>query len=228
MNSKLLEKLAKLIRLTASPNVHEAELAMAKAVEIATLNNINLASVQADCEKSPEEIFKDTVDCGQRMSVSQKFVNIILGRYFEVKLVVGGSRYGGRKIHFVGEREKIDFAVWVNTYLNEVFMQSWHSYKKTREVSANIRETYFLGLFRGFCQKMDEAKREAEKAIAPEAEGSYQLVVADKKRALEIATNGFFPHLRKSPKMNIGMRDRQAYDSGFQKGKTINLHKQIA
>ena len=69
MNENLLNRLTKLLSLSKSNNIHEAELALTKATELATEAGIDLATVACREASAQEklEMVEETVKTGQRL-----------------------------------------------------------------------------------------------------------------------------------------------------------------
>ena len=69
MNEQLLNKLKKLLNLSKSSNINEAELALQKATAMAAEAGIDLAmvSVKADSEAEKLEMVQETAFSGKRL-----------------------------------------------------------------------------------------------------------------------------------------------------------------
>jgi len=229
MNNQILEKLRKLVNLAAgNANLHEAEVAMQMAQKIAFQNNIDLAQVEPQNRQSVE-IDKAQINCGQRMSISQNFVNVILGKFFEIRIITSGGRISGRKMFYFGKKDDVEFAVWANQYLNKLFLDLWHShYAKNPHLSTKMRETFFFGLYKGLAEKLQEQKDSQESSLGAEVKQSYEIVLVDNAALIEQSVNQSFPNLTKSTKKRIAVRDSEVFGAGHAEGKKINLFKQIA
>jgi len=228
MNNQILEKLRKLVNLaTGNANLHEAEVAMQMAQKIAFQNNIDLAQVEP--QSRSVEIDKAQINCGQRMSVSQNFVNVILGRFFEVRIIISGNRASGRKIFYFGKKDDVEFAVWANQYLNKLFLDLWHvHYAKNPHLNTKMRETFFFGLYKGLAEKLQEQKDSQESSLEAEVKQSYEIVLVDNAALIQQSVNQSFPSLTKSTNKRIAVRNSEVFGAGHAEGKKINLCKQIA
>src|SRR5271165_4100986 len=164
MNNPTIEKIKKLIKLSASTNEHEAELALMKAKELATEAGIDLAmdSLKNDEETIKEEFIKQEFNAGKRHSVCQTVVSNILQNHFNVDLVYSGSRWRGRVIHFIGRKSEVELAIYVNQYLTAEFMRRWHKYKDSNNLNTKERNSYLWGLYEGLSAKLNESKKKAE------------------------------------------------------------------
>ena len=207
ISSPLLDKIAKLLRLSASPNQHEAELALSKAKQLAVENDIDLASVSTDT--MPEEIYeKDTVTFGKRKPVTGKFVIWIVEAHFNVSIVGSGSREEGKRINLIGKTNNIQIAIYVFHFLSQTFMSLWHKYQKDSDCSARSRGSYFYGLYQGLDEKLTAARVQAESAkfseledtrgaeASAEIKNTYALMVVSNKQKLSSAVEKYFPRIR--------------------------------
>jgi hypothetical protein len=80
--NKLLEKIEKLLALSGSDNIHEANLAMERAIKIAVDNNIELSEVTSKTKNS--EIIKEMWHTGNsRLPLTQTFVSSFRSDYCE-------------------------------------------------------------------------------------------------------------------------------------------------
>ena len=77
MNDLLLGKLKKLLNLSKSANIHEAELALQKATAMAAEAGIDLAMVSAKAESEAEklEMVQETAFNGKRLPSLQKYAS---------------------------------------------------------------------------------------------------------------------------------------------------------
>ena len=231
--SPLVDKIAKLLRLSASPNQHEAELALSKAKQLAVENDIDLASVSTDT--MPEETYeKDTVTFGKRKPITGKFVIWIVESHFNVSVIGSGSREEGKNINFVGKTNDIQIAIYVFHFLSQTFMSLWHKYQDDTYCSARSRGSYFYGLYQGLDEKLKEAKAQAEAAkfselevtkgaeASSEIKNAYALMVVSNKVKLTGAVEKFFPRLRHS-KCTVRLSNDDALSQGRIDGRKIEI-----
>jgi len=231
--SPLVDKIAKLLRLSASPNQHEAELALSKAKQLAVENDIDLASVSTDT--MPEETYeKDTVTFGKRKPITGKFVIWIVESHFNVSIVGSGSREAGKQINFIGKTSDIQIAIYVFHFLSQTFMSLWHTYQDYSCCSAGSRGSYFYGLYQGLDEKLKEAKAQAERAKFSELavergadasaviKNAYALIVVSNKEKLTGAVEKYFPRIRHT-KINVRLGNDSALSRGRIDGGKIEI-----
>jgi dimeric dUTPase (all-alpha-NTP-PPase superfamily) len=241
MNEDTFNKIKKLLRVATSSNQHEAELAMAHAQKLGILHNIDISSINAFDEKKEEEKYtKDDVNCGQRYGITQRFANWILEKHFNVKIILSGSRHFGKSIHIIGKTSDVEFAKYLNDYLQETFMRIWHSERKIKNYAVRERESFLYGLYLGLNQKLDENKKEVEEQKfiqisneKGEEEGekvkhSYSLMIVNDKEKLQAKVGDYFPHLRKGGSYRVRTRNYDVVNDGMAKGRTIRTNMAIA
>ena len=238
VNAKLLDKIAKLLRLTESPNPHEAELALTMAKKLAVENDIDLASVE-DTRLEPQSYEQGEIVLGKRKPVTGRFVCWIIQEHFNTSIVFGGGRRWGQVVHFVGKKKDIDISIYVFHFLNQTFMSMWHEYKKETECPASSRGSYFYGLYKGIANKLTLARQEAERQKFADLQAergesatdgikqSYALMVMSNKDQLTKAVGEFYPHLRKGGSYKINLNNVEAFSQGEEDGQTIEINPSI-
>jgi hypothetical protein len=236
ISNETLEKLRKLLRMSASTNEHEAALALSRAQEIAVRHQIDLASVRVE-DRPKQTVEKEMVS--ETHNKQQKFIHWLLRGHFNVHLVwVGGSKK--RQVWFIGEKTDILFAQWVSEYLTGEFPRLWLAYKRRNMIQADTaRVTYYYGLWQGldakltaakqeaFAAKMSEVKQESGEERASVVGQSYALAIVDRKKNVEQAVKEFFPNTIKGRKTSIKIRDTNAQYAGVSAGRNINLNRPI-
>ena len=246
INDSLVEKIRKLLALGSALNDSpaQAELAMQKAKQLAIENDIDLASIQVfENKKSDEPIVKgDEINLGKRESVCQKFIYWLLQKHFNVKVITGGGRYYGKMLTLIGKTKDIQIATYINTFLNQEFMNLWHKYRETHyEAQTKDRNSYFWGLYNGLDSKLKEQSKTTESAsfssivaargsqAAAQVQNCYALAVTSHKERLEDALNEFYPRLRKASRRSYsnGHHSESARESGFAAGRNISLRMGI-
>lgn len=223
--NKILAKLEKLIALSGSPDEHEANSAMEKAIELATLHNIELSRVSSNC--SSDQVEKEEMATNtSRLPVTHRFVADILKNFFEVEIITGGNRATGRRIYFVGKKDKIEFARFLNEYLTNTFFKLWYKfYKNNPEVSVKTaRESYFCGLWQGLTKKLKDAKQATESTIASDLQANYTLMAVNSSEILKQAITKFFPDVVYKKGKTVNNYDSDVASKGFSDGQKIVVH----
>lgn len=224
-NEKILVKLEKLIALSGSANEHEASLAMEKAIELATLHNIELSRVSSN--HSSNQIEKEEMETNKaRLPITQRFVSNIIKKYFEVEIITGGNRSTGRKIYFVGKKDKIEFAKFLNEYLTNTFFNLWYKfYEKNPQVTVKTaRESYFCGLWQGLSKKLKDMQEATESTITSDLQANYSLMLVNSSEMLKQAITKFFPDVVYKTGKSVNNYNAVVANKGYSDGQRINIH----
>ena len=233
-----LERIKKLLALSKSSNPHEADLAMAKAREIAIDAGIDLAMAAINMEQAPvkEAFTQGFVSQGKRKNVTQRAVTTILQHHFNVNILYSGSRSEGQSIIFIGRNSDVELAVYINGFLNEEFMRRWHRYREQSfQITTEERSAFIYGMQQGLSAKLDERKKQTEQnrfnlldsTLADKVKNQYQLMVINEDEARSKAVAHYYPEVRKnysSFKMSGSMDSTMA---GFREGKSININNPL-
>lgn len=239
MNDAILSKLKKLLNLSKSASGAEAELALSKATEIATNAGIDLAMVAAkdtNTEQEKLELVEDEIKCGSRLPSLQKYASWLLQAYFNVKIIYTGSRCYGKNILFLGDKKDVEFAKFVNNFVQEDMQRRWEYYKKGNNLSVRFKQTFMYNCWRGFDAKLKEAKQATENQRFNElpvserstVESKYALVISTKADAVKSFMVNRHPRLR-----NVAVRVGNVFSGtsvakdGFAVGQTMNVNRPL-
>lgn len=227
----IVEKIRKLLALSTSGNQNESELALLKAKKFAAEHDIDLALIQIfEGKKSEKPIEKsEKLKLGNRKSITQRFVSWTLEKHFKVKIIYHGSRDMGFSIVFIGTKENIEIATYLNSYLNAEFMKLWQQYYKTSNCRLEERASYIEGLYYGLNDKLalENAQTESEKfsGHSEETKNQFALIVVNEKERLQKATEAFYPTLKKAATYTSRGYHSNALQSGKQAGANISLRR---
>lgn len=228
------EKISKLLRLSQSNNQHEAELALMHAKRIATENEIDIAliDIHSGVKKKNEPIIRNDISLGQRKSVAQRYISWLLNEHFNVKIIYSGNRQRGMTMALIGKSDKIQIALYVQSFLNQKFMELWRDYYAKTNCELKDRETYLFGLYKGLSQKLtdEQNKVESEKLAnqSQETQNQWGLMVISEKDRLDEAVGQFFPSLKKAAKFTLKNYSENTYVNGVIAGKSINIKPAIS
>src|SRR5690349_5362669 len=100
-----LDKIKKLLRLSQSPNPHEAEAALKKAMEMATRHAVDLEGLRNDPDFA--DIIHKWFPMKARISREWQSALVIAERYFHVKPCISRAR---RQVVLVGRPDAIEVA----------------------------------------------------------------------------------------------------------------------
>ena len=234
MNQEVIDKIRKLLNLGNRGGTQaESELAMAKAQELAILNNINLSAIKMN--ESVEQYEEKYIQEGtQRKSVCQKFITWILQNHFNVTVI-----YRGANVLVIGKTSDCQIAEYVQGFLSREMMNLWKEYKKINNAPVSSRNSFIYGVYLGLSNKLTASKNEVEAAKFKEiadaqgqdesdkVKGNYQLAVVDSSKERANAVKKFCPRLR-NVLTSVGRTHcGDAVSSGKAVGSRINLHQGV-
>lgn len=137
----ILDRIRKLLRLSkcskASPN--EAAVALAKAMQLAAENGIDLAKIST--EDSDANVTHRTTPA--TFGVAERNASSLVKRHFNVDALFA-TQDGKKVIHFTGYPETCDLAIYVFVYLVRSAKSAWKN--RTNKRLKN-RESFIFGFF---------------------------------------------------------------------------------
>jgi len=238
MNELLLGKLKKLLNLSKSANIHEAELALQKATAMAAEAGIDLAmvSAKADSEAEKLEMVQDTAFSGKRLPSLQKYASWLLNKHFNVHVIYSGGRYFGRTVNILGDKRDVEFAKFVNEFVQDDMQRRWEYYKKSNGLTVRMKDTFMYNLWRGLDSKLTEAKAAAETAKfnampqeqVADTKARYGIVISDKKAAVQQFVTKTYPRLSSVKTRVNNFSNSTVATDGYSVGRSMNISRPIA
>ncbi|MCL2777598.1 MAG: SprT-like domain-containing protein [Polyangiaceae bacterium] len=214
---KIGERIAHLLALAESPNVHEAEAAMLAAQRLLLKHNVMLQKAKLAQGYAFLHLGKPT----GRTTEAERTLSLILGKHFFVEAIwvpvyrpLEGKR--GSVLEICGTEENLEIAEYVHGYLVETAERLWNEHRKTHGIRSNRdRRTYLAGVMTGMNDKLSrEAKSSKKAGLIWVADGD--LASFFRKR---------HPHVRHM--RYAGQKRTDAYAHGREAGRQIVLHKGI-
>lgn len=150
----VLRKVQKLMALANSANEHEAQAAMIKSQQLLLKHNID-AKYACDEEKMYlKRILKQRREDAKMRAIARIletfFVNVVYSRG-------GDSTY----LEILGTSVNVEIAEYVASILQTELDRLWlHAQKTTRMRGQIAKNSFFLGLARGYCDKVKSLKHE--------------------------------------------------------------------
>jgi len=216
MNTDILEKVKKLLRLgTKNSNLHEAEIALKRAFELAQRHNIDVESL--DLDEHTEKVAHEWFSFTKRASFLQVRAVGIVASYFNVEVCRDWE-----KIVYVGKPTDIAIAHYVYDFIVRVGRSELRQYeiserKQRRKMSTGKRKQFTQGFLYGISAQLRKSK---EQIILTDSQTA--LVVAD-GAARERYMDELIPK-RKTIKLTEGRKNRTALDHGYMRGKETNIN----
>jgi len=166
--TRAVDRIARLLALAESPNVHEAEAAMAAAQRLMLKHNIDAKARVKDRDYDHRAL---GVPSG-RVEESQRILAGLLGRHFFVEVIwipvyrpLEGKR--GSVLEICGTRSNLEMAEYVHAFLTRASETGWADHKRALGLRSNReRRTFQSGVMTGFASKLArEAKRHREEGL---------------------------------------------------------------
>ena len=216
--SGVLRRIARLLALAESPNVHEAEAAMKAAQRLMLQHNIEGAVAAA----REGYAFRQLGQPNGRVQGAEHVLAGLLSRHFFVEAIwvhsydVADGR-AGRVLEICGTPSNLDVAAYVHGFLLETGERLWREHRHERRLRGNAeRRRFLLGVMIGFDEKLKEGSAESRR------EGL--IWVGDP--ALENYLARRYP--RRSGGSSIGISPTESYEQGRQAGRNIVLHRPVS
>lgn len=221
-----MARVEKLLALSQSSNEHEAALAMQKANDLIAKYHIQELGNNREYRYGLGIIDRKR----KRIESYQRRICNILHDFFFVRVVLA-SLYDPlrndtyKTIELLGTKENVTIAEYCYHFLENRLASLWslnrHRFKGSVRTEKN---SYYLGLLRGFYQKLQEQKKCKEESDVQPQMGD--LVVAEGKR-LEVFVGMRFPRLKKASKSGVKIYGG-TYDEGVAAGKSITFAEGLA
>jgi len=209
------ERIARLLALAESPNVHEAEAAMAAAQRLLLKHNIELRDARA----AQGYVWKHLGTPTGRTTEAERVLSLLINRHFFVEAIwipVYRPREGkrGSVLEICGSAENVDIAEYVHGYLIATAERLWREHKVNLGIRGDRdRRTFLAGVMTGMSEKLArESKKSEEAGLVWVADGD--LTTYFRKR---------HPHVRHV--RYAGQRRSEAYTHGREAGQKIVIHK---
>jgi hypothetical protein len=216
-DSRVLERIAKLLALAESPNLNEAQAAMTAARRLMLKYNVERASAPG----AGRYTFRHFGVPTGRRSQAERVLAIILGEYFFVEVIwvpVWRAREGkrGNVLEVCGSLENLEIAGYVYDFLTQTAERLWRDHKKREGITrVTERQCYLYGVMSGFRDKLEK-----ETALAKK-EGLVWVGDADLSRYYRAR----HPYTRTTHVSSSA--DAGAYQAGHAAGQKIVLHRGV-
>jgi len=216
--SPVLRRIARLLALAESPNVHEAEAAMKTAQRLMLKHNID-AKVAAAKEGYA---FVHLGVPRRRVDAAEHVLAGILSSHFFVQAIWVPSylaREGrtGRVLELCGTLSNLEVASYVHGFLLETGERLWREHRRSRRIDSDKeRRRFLVGVMTGFHEKLKTGV----------AENRREGLVWVGDAGLEEFLHERYP--RRTGGSGIGVRLTEAYHHGREAGRKIVLHKPVS
>ena len=221
-----MARVAKLLALSQSANEHEAALAMQKANELIEKYHIEQLGNDAEYRYGFGIIDRKR----KRIESYQRRICTILHDFFFVRVVLS-SLYDPlrndtyKTIELLGTKENVAIAEYCYFFLENRLASLWSLHRNRFKGSIRTeKNSYYLGLLRGFSQKLREQKKEKNDLRSQPHLG--ELIVVDEKKLGDFVDMRF-PRLKKAARSGAKVY-KTTYHIGVETGKTISFAEGLA
>jgi hypothetical protein len=216
-DSRVLERIARLLALAESSNVHEAQAAMSAAQRLMLKHNLETIASRTPRRYSFRHLGKPT----GRVSESERLLGTILNEHFFVEViwvpvyrVLENKR--GSVLEVCGTPANLEMAAYVHAFLTHTASLLWITHQQQNQIRGNRdRRTYLAGVMAGFLEKLH-----GERAVHKE-QGLVWIEDADLDQYYRLR-HPHIQHIR-----HTGNARTEAHAHGREAGKRIVLHKPI-
>jgi predicted SprT family Zn-dependent metalloprotease len=217
IETKMIERVARLLALAESPNVHEAEAATAAAHRL--MLKYNLEAGKSATARAYG--FRHLGTPSGRIGEHDRILAMLLGKHFFVEVIwvpvyrpLEGKR--GSVLEICGALSNLAIAEYVHAYLLHTSEELWNEHKRAHKIAGNRdRRVFLVGVMAGFAEKL------ARQATHHREEGMVWLKDAD--------LSGFFrrrhPYVRNV--RHAGTRKNEAFSHGREAGRQINIRRGV-
>jgi hypothetical protein len=215
--SPVLRRIARLLALAESPNVHEAEAAMKTAQRLMLKHNIDAGVAVA----REGYAFVQLGVPRRRVEAAEHVLAGILARHFFVEAIwvpsyLPSEGKSGRVLELCGTLSNLEVAAYVHGFLLETAARLWREHKRQHGIASDQeRRRFQAGVMSGFDEKLRAGVQESRR------EGLVW--VGDP--GLEDYLHQRYP--RRSGGGSVGVRLTAAYEHGRTAGRNIVLHKPV-
>ncbi len=213
-DTKILTRIAKLLALAESPNVNEAEAAMAEAQRLMLKHNLETVV-------STGYGFRHLGRPTGRVSEHERLLATLLNEHFFVEVIWvpvwrAGEGRRGSVLEVCGTPVNLELAEHTHSFLLHTAERLWSAYKRERALfSDRDRRTYLAGVMLGFGEKLRTQRTVHERA------GLVWVGDGDLSRYWRTR----HPHIRWT--RQDGNRRTEAHAHGRQDGRAIVLHRAV-
>jgi hypothetical protein len=213
----VLRRIARLLALAASPNLHEAEAAMTQAQRLMLKHNVDADAATTTRGFGYRHLGRPLprIDGGRQVLAG------ILAEHFFVEVIWVPCylpRLGreARVLEACGRAENVEVAAWVHDYLVETGERLWREHRQANGIPGDRdRRRFLLGVMIGFSEKLQAgaADNRREGLIW---QGDPDLAAYLRRR---------YPRRRGGGQ--IGYRQDATYESGRRAGRNIVLQRVV-
>jgi hypothetical protein len=210
-----LRKVRRLLALAESPNLHEAEAALAKANELLLRYNLDLLEARGERRYRVRHLGP----IAKRRSKASLLVGGIISEHFFCEAIWIDSfcpRTGheGRVLEISGTPENVELAAYTYEELLRTADELWRRHKRASGIPGDRdRRRYVEGVLVGFDEKLARERRRCAAERALVWRGDPKLRAFFRRRHPRVRSEG------------VGVRGGEAFEAGREAGRDLRLRK---
>lgn len=210
-DSKVIEKIQKLLALAGSGNENEARAALAKAQELMIQHQLDAQTISGHVAPERDPVAHERRTGTREVPWRSRFVDVVLQRHFKVRVVY---QHAPAAVNLVGRATDVAVALYVRAYLLRTYEALFRAYK--REHRGASAAAYFTGLNQGLSEVLD---RDLQHAVTERA------LVVRPDPALRERVRELFGRTRSLTQRDIS--DGQAVADGTVAGRQIVINRGV-
>ena len=213
----VVDRIKKLLRLSQSPNIHEAQLALDRAFEIAAKYQVDIQTL--DLGEDLNAIVSEGCRVGYRLSLTKRLALNVLCRFFNVNVVISRP-----DVNLIGTRSDIAIANHVFEFLYGSADRAVAEVRKeySRRFTENRRRNFIAGWFYAITAGLDKGK---EQALLDESRLALILTKGEERR--DQRQKEIFPRTSSIPIPRPKRRDHDWMAHGFIEGKKVKINPAV-
>ncbi|MDR1920418.1 MAG: DUF2786 domain-containing protein [Candidatus Adiutrix sp.] len=200
--ARALEKVRKLLALSASPVAAEAQAAMNAAARLMARHNLDVLG--RDLSEAGEVYERRIIELKVgRIQARLAAITVILNRHFFVETIfVPGynalADVEEKNLELLGRPENTRLAEHVFHFLLERTESLWQEHRRNSRVGGGLvaRNSFISGLLHGFDQKLTEAAAESAATLGLKEAGGFSALVLSRDQGLKDFVRRRHPRLK--------------------------------
>ena len=206
---KLLVRLKKLLALSSSDNIHEAEAATLKANQLLLEHNLDLTK---NISTEEETVYVKRVIESTRKQTKHVAIYEIL-RTFYVSPVFNHGK-GIFYLEVIGDKTSVELAEYVANFLDRELDSLWMAAKKNNPEFKSVaaKNSFFRGVARGYVEKIEAQKRTSA--------NSTDLVLIEKNLSRKLSI--VYSRIGHSS-LSGGLNHSSANAAGVESGRNLSI-----
>jgi hypothetical protein len=222
---EIIEKIRKLLRLSESPNEHEAALAATKARELLSSYNLSLADLSIEDILQKLGIVEIPTSTYFKIEEWVQALAFHIARIFDCRVLGWGSLSEIGRIVFVGTPSDAEVAIYTFEFLrrsvDEMAKDAIRTLREERKGidEATYRQTYLIGAV----QRIREEMVLRSLVFKKKEQNECTAVVLHKKENLDKYLNEKYPHIETSETTLFDL-DRESFYRGYAQAKGLQVN----